>query len=325
MATEVDHDTLALARTVLAIEAEAVQRLADQLDDRFVAAVDLLDTCAGRVIVTGLGKSGIICRKIAATLASTGTPALYLHPTEAVHGDLGVVLSGDVVIAVSHSGQTAEVLALVELLERIDVRFIALTGDVASGLAEQADVVLDVGVRREACPLGLAPSASTTAALAMGDAMAFALMARRGFDEDDFTRLHPGGALGHRLLRVEHVMHTGAAVPTVRPDAPMREVVAEMTDKRLGMTCVVQPDGRVAGVITDGDLRRGLTRWPEILTRTAAACMSTSPASIGRRDLAAAALNTMESRKITSLVVVTERGVLEGVVHLHDLWRTELF
>ena len=323
--TAVDFDTLARARTVLTIESEAVKALADRLDARFVAAVDLIDACTGRIIVTGLGKSGIICRKIAATLAGTGTPALYLHPTEAVHGDLGVVLAGDVVLAVSHSGQTAEVLALVELLKRIQVKFIAMTGVTDSVLAEQADVVLDVGVDREACPLGLAPSASTTATLAMGDALAFALAGRRGFDTEDFTRLHPGGALGKRLLHVRHVMHTGQALPAVRLDTGMREAIAEMTNKGFGITVITHDDGRVAGIITDGDLRRGLARHADLLDRTAAECMTASPTTIAPTELATAALNRMEAGKITALLVVDEVGRLEGLVHLHDLWRTEMF
>ena len=314
-----------LARQVIETEAAAIRALADRLDDRFDAAVHLLDACKGRVIVTGMGKSGIISRKIAATLASTGTPAFFLHPAEAVHGDLGVVQDDDVVVALSHSGETNEILRLIDTIRRVGARLVCLTGAPESTLARTADVTLDCGVRVEACPLNLVPTASTTAALALGDALAMTLLARKGFREEDFANLHPGGGLGKRLLRAGRLMHTGDDVPVVRTDTPMPAVLREMTEKKLGMTCVLDAAGRLAGVITDGDLRRQLVGGRPLSARTAGDVMSAAPRTIAASTLAAQALHLMEAHRITALVVVGETRQVEGVVHLHDLWRTELF
>ena len=314
-----------LARRVIEIEAAAISALADRLDERFDAAVRLLDACAGRVIVTGMGKSGIISRKIAATLASTGTPAFFLHPAEAVHGDLGVVQDDDVVVALSHSGETNEILRLIDTIRRVGARLVCLTGAPESTLARTADVALDCGVRAEACPLNLVPTASTTAALALGDALAMTLLVRKGFREDDFAGLHPGGGLGKRLLRAGRLMRTSGDVPAVAADTPMPAVLREMSDKRMGMTCVLDAAGRLAGVITDGDLRRQLLAGGPLSTRTAGEVMSTAPHTIAASTLAAQALHRMESHRITAIVVVDDARRVEGVVHLHDLWRTELF
>lgn len=316
---------LDLARRVLRIEAEAVRSLADRLDGRFDAALALLLACAGRVIVTGMGKSGIIARKLAATLSSTGTPAYFIHPAEAVHGDLGAIHPSDVVIGLSHSGETPEILRLLETIRRLDARLIAFTGSSGSTLGEAADVTLDCGVHMEACPLNLVPTASTTAALALGDALAMALLVSKGFREDDFAHLHPGGQLGKRLLRVERLMHTGAEVPTVMPPATVDEVISRIGAGGFGVVCVVGADGRVSGIITDGDLRRHLAEPDGIRGKTARELMTTGPVTISPEALAVEALNRMEERRITSLIVADEEQRLLGLVHLHDLWRTELF
>jgi arabinose-5-phosphate isomerase len=277
------------------------------------------------VVVTGMGKSGIIAQKISATLSSTGTPSLFLHPAEAIHGDLGRIVKGDVVVAISYSGETAEILALVPWIKRVAAPLVALTGQPGSALAGAADVHLDVSIREEACPLGLAPTASTTAALAMGDALAMGLLERRGFTVEDFAVLHPGGRLGKKLLRVEDVMSTGDRVPRVGPGTAMKDVLFEMTRRRLGMTTVVADDGRLLGLISDGDLRRQMERHGHtLLDHTASQCMTANPLTVGRRELATAALARMEERKITSLPVVDEAGRVQGVVHLHDLWKTEM-
>jgi len=318
-------DARETARRVLAIEAEAVSRLAERLDQQFDRAVELLVGCRGRVVATGMGKSGIVCQKIAATLSSTGTPALFLHPAEALHGDLGMVVAGDVLLAVSSSGETQEVVRLLELVRRLGATVVALTGDPASTLATYADAHLYVGVDREACPLDLVPTASTCAALAMGDALAVACYERRGFTPADFARYHPGGRLGRRLLRVDALMHRGPGVPRVSPDTPLRAAVEAMSRHKLGMTCVVHADGRLAGVLTDGDLRRRLLAAPDALSGSAGEAMTAHPVTIGPDALASAALRLLEERKITSLPVVDSAGLLLGVVQIHDLWRTELF
>lgn len=314
-----------LARAVLRTEADAVRALAGRLDGRFADAVRLLADCTGRVIVTGMGKSGIIAHKIAATLSSTGTPAYFLHPAEAVHGDLGVIRDDDLVIGLSRSGETPEILRLLETLRRIGARLVAITGEPASGLGRAADVTLDCRVDEEACPLNLAPTASTTAALALGDALAMTLMVRKGFSATDFANLHPGGQLGKRLLRVERLMHAGERIPRVAPIALLPEVVATMSAKGLGMTCVTDADGALLGVITDGDLRRSLAAGSALLGRCAADVMTRDPITVPASTLAAEALNILEARRVTSLVVVDDGARLAGVVHLHDLWRTELF
>ena len=316
---------LALARKVLETEAAAVLALVDQLDEQFEQAVYVLLRCQGRVIVTGVGKSGIICRKIAATLSSTGTPAFFLHPAEAIHGDLGVVQSTDVVLALSHSGVTEEILRLLETIRRVGARLIAITGFRDSALARAADVTVACCVSEEACPLNLVPTASTTAALALGDALAMALLVKKGFREEDFANLHPGGKLGKRLMRVERLMHAGTQMPAVAAPTRMKDVIYEMSSKGLGMTCVTDAAGCLVGLITDGDLRRHLTNTPSILDGTAADIMTRTPLTISRSTLAAQALNIMEQHKITSLIVVDTARVVEGIVHLHDLWRTELF
>jgi arabinose-5-phosphate isomerase len=313
------------ARRVLEIEAEAIRELIPRLDESFDRAVQTLLECGGRVVATGMGKSGIIAQKISATLSSTGTPSLFLHPAEATHGDLGRIVRGDVLLAVSNSGDTEEILALADWVKRLGGRIVALTGSPRSLLAQAADVHLDVSIRAEACPLGLAPTASTTAALAMGDALSMALLERRGFTVDDFAVLHPGGRLGQKLVRVEDLMHTGDAVPRVGPDTPMKDVLFEMTRKRLGLTTVTEEDGTLLGMISDGDLRRQMERHGyALLDRKAAECMTRHPVLVGRRELATAALDLLESRKITSLLVTDERGRVEGVLHLHDLWKTEM-
>ena len=316
--------TLDLARTVLRTEASAILSLVDRLDDDFVRAVDTLCGCRGRVAVTGMGKSGIICRKIAATLSSTGTAAFFLHPAEAIHGDLGTLRDDDVVVTVSRSGETEEVIRLLESIRRRGAPLVAITGDPRSTLARAADVSLNCGIDGEACPLNLAPTASTTAALALGDALAMAVLVRKGFREEDFAALHPGGPLGRRLMRVEQAMHAGALAPIVSTSTRMPEVFHEMSSKRLGMTCVVGEDGKLAGVFTDGDLRRLMMRTADVLGLTAEAVMTRQPITIDRRLLAVEALKMMEARKITSVVVVDAAGSVEGVVHLHDLWRTQL-
>jgi arabinose-5-phosphate isomerase len=313
------------ARKVLEIEARAILDLVPRIDGSFDRAVEALFACTGRVVVTGLGKSGIIAQKLSATFASTGTPSLYLHPVEAIHGDLGRIVKGDAVVAVSNSGDTAEILSLVPAVKRLGSPLVSLTGNPRSPLATVSDVHLDVSIREEACPLGLAPTASTTAALAMGDALAMALIERRGFTVEDFAVLHPGGRIGKKLLRVEDVMHTGDEVPRVRLDTRMKDVLFEMTRKRLGMTTVVDGDAKLRGILSDGDLRRQMERHGYgLLDRTAGECMTASPVLIGRRELATAALDLMESRKITALVVADAEGRVDGVVQLHDLWKTEM-
>lgn len=317
--------SLDIARQVLRAEAQALTDLADRLGPTFDQAVEALRRATGRVVLTGMGKSGLAARKIAATMASTGTPSLYLHPAEAIHGDLGMIVPGDVVIAVSHSGETDEILALLDTIRRLGATLIVLTGAKGSTLGREADVLLDTSVAAEGCPLGLAPMASTTAALALGDALAAALMVAKGFSEDDFARLHPGGRLGRQLARVQQFMHTGDAVPRVRPDTPVREAVLEMSAKRLGCTTVTDAGGRLLGIITDGDLRRLLERERQPLDQTASELMSPRPVTIAPDALAAAALRIMEDRKITMLPVVDRAGVLLGLVQIHDLWGTQLF
>jgi arabinose-5-phosphate isomerase len=272
-----------------------------------------------------MGKSGIICQKIAATLSSTGTPAFFLHPAEALHGDLGMIVAGDVLLAVSNSGETQEVVRLLELVRRLGSKIIALTGDPRSTLARHSDVHLDVGVRSEACPMDLVPTASTCAALAMGDALAVAGYTLRGFTEQDFARFHPGGRLGRKLQLVSALMHAGDGVPRVGPDTALRDAVREISAKRLGMTCVVDGGGRLLGVLTDGDLRRRLVAVPDPLAASAGQAMTAAPETIGPDALASEALRRMEERKITSLPVVDSANGLLGVIQIHDLWRTELF
>jgi arabinose-5-phosphate isomerase len=354
-----------IGENVVRIEAEALRALADRIGGpmaaAFLRAVELMFSCAGRVVLTGMGKSGLIARKIAATLSSTGTPALYLHPVEALHGDLGMVVRGDVVLALSASGETEEILALLATIKRLRVPLVAMTGDAlfgaaasagkekskskskskskaadrsvrstralpthASTLASAADVALDCSIAEEACSLGLAPTASTTTMLALGDALAVTLSEKRGFREEDFANLHPGGKLGKRLARVESLMHSGDALPRVSPKTKMPDVIYEMSRKKLGVTAVVEGE-RLVGIVSDGDLRRLLEkRGKDVLDLTAGECMTKNPRTIAAGEFAATALALMEEKKITSLMVVDGRGKLEGIVHLHDLWGTEL-
>ena len=313
--------TLKRGRQVLEIEANAILALIDRLDQRFEQAVALLDRCQGRVVVTGMGKSGIIGRKIAATLASIGVPSVFLHPAEGIHGDLGMVSRGDLVIALSNSGETEEILKILPAIKRLGVPMISLTGNVESMLAKNSDVVLDVSVKEEACPLDLAPTASTTATLALGDALAMALLEHKGVKPEDFARYHPGGALGKRLLlTVEEVMHGDKAIPTVSPTAPLRDVIVEISSKKLGVTTIVDDSGRLRGVITDGDLRRLLGKGgDDLLDRPAEAVMSPHPKVISRTALAAEAVGLMERHSITVLIVTDAEQRVQGVVHLHDL------
>ena len=332
---------------VVRIEAEALRALADRIAGPMAAAfqraVDLMFCCAGRVVVTGMGKSGLIARKIAATLSSTGSPALYLHPVEALHGDLGMVVRGDVVLALSASGETEEILALLATIKRLQVPLITMTGDEISRsqnrisskprekggapistLAAAADVALDCSIAQEACALGLAPTASTTTMLALGDALAVTLSERRGFKEEDFANLHPGGKLGKRLARVESLMHTGEALPCVDPSTRMPDVIYEMSRKKLGVTAVVEGE-KLVGIVSDGDLRRLLEkRGKDVMELTAGEAMTRDPKTIGKDEFAASALALMEEKKITSLMVVDGDRRLEGIVHLHDLWETEI-
>lgn len=308
------------ARQVIKIEAEAVAALIPRLGENFVRAVHILYECKGRVVLTGMGKSGLVAKKIATTLASTGTPALYLHPAEGVHGDLGMIVRGDVVVAVSNSGDTAEIVEILPALKRFGVKLIALVGNPHSLLAEESDVALDVGVHEEACPLNLTPTASTTAALAMGDALAVALLEKRGFKVEDFADLHPAGKLGRRLLlRVRDLMHVAPEMPVVSEETPMRDAILVISSKRLGMTIVIDGSGRLTGVITDGDLRRGLEKYSNLLERRVHECMTRHPKVIDREELAARAVQVMEQYKITSLPIIDPAGRPEGVIHLHDI------
>ena len=325
MSAEKTPDLRRLAERVLRIEADAILGLIAKLDERFERAVELLRACAGRVIVTGMGKSGLIGRKIAATLASTGTPAYFLHPAEGVHGDLGMVARGDVVLALSNSGETDEVLAILPPLKRLGVPILLLTGNPTSSLARQCEVVLDVSVPEEACPMNLAPTSSTTAALAAGDALALALLELRGLRPEDYAALHPRGSLGWRaLFRVADLMLTGDAVPVVTENTPLREVIVEMTRKRKGMTTVIDGAGRLVGVMTDGDLRRLHLTGKYIDDLSAGEVTSREPKTIRADDLAAKALEVMETWQITSLVIVDPGRRPVGLIHMHDILRAKI-
>jgi arabinose-5-phosphate isomerase len=318
--------SLATAKRVLRIEAEALNELLQRLNASFERAVDLLLACKGRVVVSGMGKSGLIGRKIAATFSSTGTPSIFLHPAEAVHGDLGMLMRDDSVLAVSYGGETEEIVALLETVKRLGLKMIVLTGHPRSTIATASDVVLDVSVKEEACSLNLAPTASTTAAMAMGDALAIALLDCRGFSPGDFAALHPGGRLGKKLLRVENLMHSGENMPRVSSNTRMPDVIYEMSKKGLGMTIVVDDEGRLAGILTDGDLRRLMQqRGAATIGLVVDECMNQTPQTLPPGELAGSALRIMEERKITSLVIVDAERKPLGVVHLHDLWTLELF
>jgi arabinose-5-phosphate isomerase len=320
-----DHPAIAEAKRVLEVEAAAIVGLIDHLDDTFVQVVELINACNGRVISMGLGKSGIICKKISATLASTGTPSFFLHPAEAIHGDLGMIVGGDIVLAVSNSGETEELVRLLPSIKRIGAELVAITGNPASTIAKGADYHLNASISKEACPLGLAPTASTTAVLALGDALAMALLVRKGFKEEDFAFLHPGGKLGKRFLRVRDLMHAGEQAPIVDVATPMHDAIYEMSKKGFGITAVVRRDRVLEGVISDGDLRRLLQRDENIVRKTAGDCMTRNPATIDGNELASAALQMLEQRKITSLFITDSDGRVEGLIHLHDLWGLELF
>lgn len=319
------HPALAEAKRVLEVEAAAILGIIEHLDQHFIDVVELINASPGRVVTMGLGKSGIICKKISATLASTGTPSFFLHPAEAIHGDLGMIVPGDIVLTVSNSGETEEMIRLVPSIKRIGAEIVAITGNPQSTIARGADHHLSAAISKEACPLGLAPTASTTATLALGDALAMALLQRKGFKEEDFAFLHPGGKLGKRFLRVSDLMHRGEQIPAVTPATSMHDVIYEMSKKGFGITAVLAGDGSLAGVISDGDLRRLLQRDEEILRKTAADCMKANPATIAASELASAALQVMEEKKITSLFVADPEKAVEGIIHLHDLWGLELF
>ena len=315
---------IAEAKRVIQVEADALQAMAARIDASFERAVDLILASKGRVVVCGMGKSGLVGQKIASTMASTGTPALFLHPAEGIHGDLGMIMTGDVVIAISNSGETEEMLRILPAIKRIGAHVVAMASNGASTMARSSDVFLDVSVKEEACPLGLAPTASTTAALAMGDALAVALLVQRGFRAEDFAIFHPGGSLGKKLLlRVEDLMHSGEAVPLVTEDTLMKEALFVITDKGLGVTGVTAADGSLRGVITDGDLRRALEKGYDILSQRAAELMKLNPRRIRRHELAAAALQVMEHNSITSLFVFEDDSSPSpcGIIHLHDILR----
>jgi arabinose-5-phosphate isomerase len=317
--------TVHVAKRVFRIEAEAIAGLIDRLDGRFDQVVEMLFQCKGRVAVTGLGKSGLIGRKIAATFSSTGTPAFFLHAGDALHGDLGVLTRGDILVAISSSGETEELIELLEAVRRLRIQLVTLTGNPRSTLAAASDAILDISVKEEACSLNLAPTASTVAALAMGDALAIALLERRGFKEEDFAALHPGGRLGTKLRRVEAMMHKGDEIPRVLPTTKMPDVIYEMSRKGLGLAAVTSAEGKLEGVITDGDLRRMMQRQENVLALLAADCMTRHPVTLAGRELAATALRIMEEKKITALLVVDSQCLLEGVLHIHDLWSLQLF
>lgn len=319
------NSTIHKGKEVIRIEAEAVAALQSRIDERFARAVDMIYNCKGRVIVTGMGKSGLVAEKIVATLNSTGTPAVFLHPADAVHGDLGMVRKEDVIICISKSGDTREILQIIPMFKRVGMPIISLVGNVKSPLAASSTIVLDVSVKEEACPFDLAPTASTTATLALGDALAIALLEKRQFTKEQFAFYHPGGHLGKRLLlRIEEIMVNGVAVPKVRRDVPLREAILEMTTKRLGATCVVDVDGKLVGIITDGDLRRLLQKTSDVTNVRAETAMTHSPKTITKDVLAAVALQEMESYNITQLIVVDDNHRPVGMVHLHDLVKAGL-
>ena len=312
------------AKRVLDTEAQAIQFLKHKIGESFVRAVELLNGCTGKVIVIGIGKSGIVAQKIASTFSCTGTPAFFLHPAEGIHGDIGMMSKNDVALAISNSGETREIIQILPVIKRWGIPLMVMTGNVRSVLAQSGDVLLDTGVPEEACPLGLVPTSSTTATLALGDALALALLVKRGFKEDDFALLHPGGTLGRKLLlRVEDLMHTGNEIPIIGDDTPVREGLLEMTSKRMGVTGVCNRQGMVVGIITDGDLRRALEKGDDVLGKKAGTIMTAQPKTIARDDLAAAALRRMEEFSITSLFILDDEGSRKpiGILHMHDLLR----
>lgn len=320
------NDIIRTGKYVLETEAKAVKTLASRLDESFAKAVELLFQTKSRVIVTGMGKSGHVGRKIAATLASCGTPAIFIHPAEAGHGDLGMILKEDILIAISYSGETRELVDLLDYVKRAGIKLISITGDKNSKLGKYSDIVLEAKVEKEAEPNGMIPTASSTAALAMGDAVAIALMKKKGFGEKDFVFFHPRGEARKKLLKIENLMHKGRKVARVSQKTPMKAVLEEITRKKLGMTCVIDKQERLLGIITDGDLRRLIQKFGKnLLQKTAQDCMTPNPVTIDKADLATKGLNLMEKNKITSLIIKNKKGEIEGIIHLHDLWRTEMF
>ncbi len=322
---ELEKSEIVTAVKVLEAESDAIRELIRRMDESFVRAIEIAASCTGKIAVAGMGKSGIICKKIAATLSSTGSPAIFLHAAEALHGDLGLLDRHDVVLALSKSGETPEILQILNVVKRMNLPVISLCGEPKSTLARHADVNLDVSVTEDACPLGLAPTTSTAAALAMGDALAMALMERKGFRKEDFAVVHPAGALGKKLLPCSDLMHRGEGIPKVLASTSMKEVIYEMSRKKLGMTTVTDEAGRLAGVISDGDLRRLFERSPDPLRLSAGECMNRDPKTIAPGALATTALAKMEEKKITSLIVVDEQRRVLGVIHIHDLWRLQMF
>lgn len=319
-------DIINTGKQVLQLEAKAVVSLASRLDENFAKAVELLSRTKSRVIVTGMGKSGLVGRKIASTLSSCGTPALYIHPAEAGHGDLGMIIKDDVLMAISYSGETREICHLLDFVKRIGIKLIGITGNKNSKLGKYSDIVLETKVEREAGPAGVVPTASSTAALAMGDALAIALMKKKAFGVKDFVFFHPQGEAGKRLIKIKNLMHRGSSIPYVFQNASMKKVVDEISDKKLGMTCVIDQNENLVGIITDGDLRRALQKYSQkFMHKKAKDCMTENPLTIDKNDLATKALNLMEGNKITSLIVKNKKGKIEGIIHLHDLWRTEMF
>lgn len=309
------------AKQVLKIESESIQALINRIDDTFVKAVNLLDKCKGRVVITGIGKSGIIGKKISATLASIGVPSIFLHAADGTHGDLGMITSNDIVIAISNSGESEEILNLLPAIKRFNVTLVSMTGNLNSTLAKKSNIVLNISVKEEACPLGLVPTASTTATMALGDALAMALLDKRGFKEEDFAVLHPSGSLGKKLLiQVDDLMHIGSNIPIINKDAPLKDVIMEISSKKLGMAIVVNQDDKVLGIITDGDLRRLMEKKEkDIFKTTAEEMMSTNPKTIEKNALAARALQIMEKHSITSLIITNGSKGPTGIIHLHDI------
>jgi len=309
------------AKQVLKIESESIQALINRIDDTFVKAVNLLDKCKGRVVITGIGKSGIIGKKISATLASIGVPSIFLHAADGTHGDLGMITSNDIVIAISNSGESEEILNLLPAIKRFNVTLVSMTGNLNSTLAKKSNIVLNISVKEEACPLGLVPTASTTATMALGDALAMALLDKRGFKEEDFAVLHPSGSLGKKLLiQVDDLMHIGSNIPIINKDAPLKDVIMEISSKKLGMAIVVNQDDKVLGIITDGDLRRLMEKKEkDIFKTTAEEMMSTNPKTIEKNALAARALQIMEKNSITSLIITNGSKGPSGIIHLHDI------
>lgn len=320
------REIIETGKNVIRSESIALQKLIPAIDENFVKAVRLLSNIKGRVIITGIGKSGLIGRKVAATLSSCGTPAMFIHPVEAGHGDLGMIASDDVIIAISYSGNTKEIIPVLDFVKRLGIKLIGITGNKNSKLAKYSDILLEAKVEKEAEPDNVVPTSSSTAALAIGDALAVTLMKFKKFNRQDFASFHPRGELGKKLLRVKNLMHKGPQIPYVKHDTPMIHVLQEMSEKHMGVTCVTDSDGRLNGIITDGDLRRKMQKFgKDIFNKTARECMTATPLAVDKEALATEALNIMETNKVTSLIIKNKEDQIEGIIHLHDLWRTEMF